>query len=180
MNKKIYIWFGIAGAFLLTFVVGVLGGYAQDIFGEKPTPIPAKEQTPAPTPEDRREIAILTLVISSTPDGKIEGVKLERSVILQGYAPNVLGMQGEWTIELVGAEQTISYGVLDPRHVEVENEQDAKEPYTYIYETNYVWELVVPLFDNNGKDLQIMEINIYDAGGNKIFGTPVDREGWRK
>ena len=104
---------------------------------------------------------------------------LERGRIVQGYAPNVLGMSGDWTVELVGKEETVTYGVLDPRHVEVENEENAEQPFTYIYLPNYRWELVVPLFDD-GQDMQIETIRIYDTEGNQIFESIVDRERWRQ
>lgn len=177
MKRNIFLLMALVTG-VVVFGVIVLSGSAQGPFGDKPTPIPADAQTPAPTPEDSREVAILTLVINSTEEGKIEGVQLERGLIIQSFAPNVLGLPGEWTVELVGEEGTVPFGVLDPRHVEVENEQNAEQPYTYIYETSYVWELVVPLFDNEGKDLLVKEINIFDAEGNLIFNTPVDRERW--
>lgn len=178
MNKKFFTWIAIGVALIVVLMLGVLNGVAQGPFGEKPTPIPPRIQTPAPTPEDNREIAILTLVISSSPEGKIEAVDLERGRIIKSYAPNVLGLAGEWMIELIGREETTSFGVPDPRHVEVENEQGAESPFTYIYETNYAWDLVVPLY-NDGKDLQVQVIRIYDGDGNQIFETPVN-ESWRQ
>lgn len=179
MNKKLYTWLAVGVAVAVLLILSVLTGAAQDTFGEKPTPMSARELTPAPTPEDEREIAILNLVINSSQEGKVESVTLERGRIVKGYAPNVFGQTGDWTVELVGKEKTVSYGVLDPRHVEVENEQNAEQPFTYIYVPSYEWELVVPLYED-GKDMQIEVIKIYDTEGNQIFETNVDRERWRQ
>src|SRR5215475_12732004 len=127
MNKKTYTWIAVGLVFVAILAFSLFMGVAQEPFGEKPTPISARDLTPAPKPEDKREIAILDLVINSSQEGKVESVTLERGRIVQGYAPNVLSMPGEWTVELVGKEQTVTYGVLDPRHVEVENEQNAEQ-----------------------------------------------------
>jgi hypothetical protein len=68
---------------------------------------------------------------------------------------------------------------VDPRHVEVENEENAEQLFTYIYLPTYEWELVVPLFED-GIDMQIEVIKIYDSEGNQIFESIVDRERWRQ
>lgn len=179
MNKRTCTWIAVSLVFVAILAFSVFMGVAQDPFGEKPTPSSARNLTPAPKPDDKREIAILDLVINSSQEGKVESVILERGRIVQGYAPNVLGMSGEWTVELVGKEQTATYGVLDPRHVEVENEKNTEQPFTYTYLPNYKWELVVPLFDD-GRDMHIEVIKIYDSEGNQIFESIVDRERWRQ
>jgi hypothetical protein len=115
MNKKTYTRIAVSLVLVAILAFSVFTGVAQDPFGEKPTPSSARDLTPAPKPEDKREIAILDLVINSSQDGKVESVTLERGRIVQGYAPNVLGISGGWTVELVGKEQTVTYGVLDPR-----------------------------------------------------------------
>lgn len=165
----------VLGALALAIVAGFYGQAVAQEQRIQPTVVPAEALTPAPTPPDNRQVAILTLVIASTDEGKVERVALERGRIVRSYAPHVLVLDGPWTIELVGRE-TIRYGALDPRAVEVETD-DEEAPYTYIIETSALWELVVPLFEN-GKDLEVKEINIYDQDGNLIFSTPVDREAW--
>lgn len=144
---------------------------------EAPTLIPAKLRVPLPTPEDAREIAILELFIASAESRQIEGVELQRASIIRSYAPNVFGLQGPWTVLLLGREE-IEFGVNDPRVVHVYDGED-KAPHGTLFETKVLWELVVPLFDK-GRDLGVKEIRILDQTGKPIFSTPVDREAWRQ
>jgi hypothetical protein len=144
---------------------------------QQPTVVSGDVLTPASTPVDNREVAILDLVIVSAEDGTIETVRLERGRIVRRFAPNVFGLAGAWTVELVGAE-TVSFGTPDPRQAHVLDE-DTDVPHTSTLLTGEVaWELVVPLFAKE-QDLGIQEINIYDETGELIFTTPVDRERWR-
>lgn len=144
---------------------------------KRPTLVPASALTPAPTPADAREVAILTLAVSSNDDGQVEGVQLEKARILNSFAPNVFGRRGPWTIELVG-EQTIRYGILDPRQQRVYADE-IEEPHTTDLLLQMTWEPVVPLFDGS-KDLGVKMINIYDHEDRLIFSTEVDREAWRE
>ncbi|NIS80746.1 MAG: hypothetical protein GTO14_11180 [Anaerolineales bacterium] len=144
---------------------------------EEPTLIPAKVLVPVPTPEDAREIAILDLFVVSTEDGRVEGVELQRARILRSYAPNVLMLQGPWTILLLGRGE-VMYGVRDPRVVHVYDGEE-EVPHGREFEAQVLWELVVPLFDK-GQDLGVKEIRILDQAGELIFSTPVDREAWRQ
>jgi hypothetical protein len=144
----------------------------------KPTVVPPTARTPAPTPEDQREVAILTLIVKAGKEGKVEAVELQKGQIVRSYAPNVLGLSGPWTVELAG-EQSIKYGTLNPLQARVyDDEKDQEVPHSGEALTETTWELVVPLWDQ-GKDLGVKEINIYDENGNLIFSTPVDREKWR-
>lgn len=142
----------------------------------KPTLVPLRVQIPAPTPPDPREVAILTLVINSDLDGRIERIALEQARILRSYAPNVLNRTGPWTVELVGEEE-IRYGVADPRWHEVFPIEEG-EPFQSEYATEVVWELVAPLYLFD-KDLNVQAINLYDETGDRIFTTEVDREKWK-
>ena len=144
--------------------------------GPKPTLVPIEALTPAPTPPDRREVAILTLVIESDPEGQIVLVALEQARILRSYAPDILGRTGPWTVELLG-ETELRYGVRDPRWREV-FPVDRDEPFQNEYATSVVWELVVPLYLFD-EDLNVQVINLYDQVGNLVFETEVDRENWR-
>lgn len=155
-----------------------LSARAQD--QTKPTVVPADFLTPVPTPPDAREVAILTLFITSSPDGKVEKVELQRGSIVQGYAPNVSERPGEWTVEVLGDEK-FSFGVGDPRRLDVSAEpnQPMEAPHTTEFQTEVTWELVVPLYLFD-QDLHATTINIYDQSGNLIFTTPVDRENWKR
>jgi hypothetical protein len=144
--------------------------------GPKPTLVPIEALTPAPTPPDRREVAILTLVIESDPEGQIVLVAMEQARILRSYAPNVVNRTGPWTVELLG-ETELRYGVQDPRWREV-FPVDRDEPFQNEYAASVVWELVVPLYLFD-RDLNVQAINLYDQMGNLIFATEVDRENWR-
>jgi hypothetical protein len=144
--------------------------------GPKPTLVPIEALTPAPTPPDQREVAILTLVTESDPEGQIELVALEQARILRSYAPNVLNRTGPWTVELVG-ERGLRYGVQDPRWREL-FPVDGDEPFQNEWAPNVVWELVVPLYLFD-EDLNVHAITLYDETGNLIFETEVDRENWR-
>jgi hypothetical protein len=142
---------------------------------QRPTVVPATALTPAPTPADRREVAILNLLIKANREGKVEAVELQRGSIVRSFAPNVLGLSGPWTVELVGKD-TIRFGTLNPLYGRVYNdEKDA--PHTGLLATERTWELVVPLYDR-GQDLEVTQINIYDESERQIFSTPVDRERW--
>lgn len=147
--------------------------FAQD---KKPTLVPAELLTPAPTPEDGRQVAILTLVIESGEDGAVKGVQLELGRIINSYAPNVWGRPGEWTVELVGQEKR-QYGILDPRRLEYYDSE--KGQFAQEFQFHVVTDLVIPLYDDK-LDLGVTTINIYDQLGNLIFSTEVDREGWAK
>lgn len=168
---------------LLAVLVLVTGrfsvGEAQRKYGEKPTPIPADVYIRAPDPPDGREIAILSLSVISDEEGQLEVIELLQGRTLNSYAPHVLALSGPWTVELAGEEGTVEYGILDPRMVEIEGgeEYDMEAPYSYIVETDFVWELVVPLYDG-AKDLQVLQINIYDEEKKLVFSTDVNGEGW--
>lgn len=142
----------------------------------RPTVVPAEVLTPAPTPPDGRQVAILNLAIVSAGEGEIEKVTLEQGRIINSYAPNVLGLAGPWTVELVG-EEPIRFGTLNPLVVRVYDEKQ-EVPHDVSQSETTMWELVVPLY-NDGKDLQVREINIYDQNEKLIFTTIVDREAWR-
>jgi len=142
---------------------------------ERPTVVPATALTPAPTPRDAREVAILTLYITADEEGSVEAVELESARIVRSFAPNVLGLSGPWTVELVGRD-TVRFGTLNPLYVRVyDDEEDV--PHSGLWLTETLWRLVVPLYDR-GEDLEVTEINIYDETQEWFFSTPVDREVW--
>jgi hypothetical protein len=144
-----------------------------------PTFMPADALIPAPTPLDDREIAILSLFVVSSVNGEVESVQLEQARITKSYAPSVLLLTGEWKVELIGRDSVLSYGIQDPRRVEMtlESEDESQPPFENMLDPELSWELVVPLYDG-AEDLRVTEIKIYDVSGNLIFSTPVDRDGW--
>jgi hypothetical protein len=142
----------------------------------KPTLVPLKVQTPAPTPPDGREVAILTLVIKSGGEGKLEAIDLETARIIRSYAPNVLNRGGQWTVEVEGVEG-LRFGVQDPRWREAFPEKEGA-PFENEILSQVVWELVVPLYLFD-QDIQAQVINLYDEQGERIFTTEVDRERWK-
>jgi len=162
----------------LPFLSSRLSARAQD--QTKPTAVPAEFLTPVPTPPDAREVAILTLFITSSQDGKVEKAELQHARIVQGYAPNVLGRPGDWTVEVLGDEKLV-YGVVDPRRmdVSVEPNQPSEAPHSTEFQTEVTWELVVPLYQFD-RDLHATDINIFDESGNLIFTAKVDRENWKR
>lgn len=144
-----------------------------------PTFMPADALIPAPTPSDDREIAVLSLLVVSDPDGAVESVQLEQAHIIRSYAPSVLLLTGEWKVELIGRDSVVSYGIQDPRRVEIalDSEDESDPPFMNMLNLDLSWELVVPLYDG-ADDLQVTEIKIYDVSGDLIFSLRVDREGW--
>jgi len=179
LPKAIAMTVSLLAVLFLIYYLMLHNATAQEAFGRQPTLVPARELTPAPTPADNREVAVLRLLISSTERGEIRGVRLMEARIIRSYAPNVLRLAGPWTIELDG-EQPLRYGTLDPRvaHVEHDDKED-EEIHHNIYQTETTWELVIPLFDR-GRELGVRQINIYDDQGERVFSVPVDREEWRK
>jgi hypothetical protein len=147
--------------------------------GRKPTMIPVKEERPVPKLPDRREVALLTLIIESSDNGDVKSVKLERAKIIQSYAPNVLGRAGQWTVEVAGEKKTVSFGVIDPRLLRIYERGERKVPHTTQLQTKAVWELVVPLWDND-QDLGAREIRIVDENKRELFKTRVERDSWLK
>lgn len=125
------------------------------------------------------EVAILTLTIS----GPVTGTLGEGSVLLSGgriektYPPNVLGQPGPWQVEVVGASRTVRFGTFDPRQSEV-LDTAGDQAMTYTYTTPVTWDLVVPLTDEGGNDLEAQRINIYDENFELIFSTEVLYEQW--
>lgn len=168
---------------LLVVLLGTIAGatavavntYAQGEIGQ-PTMVPAEALTPAPTPPDSRRIAILSLLIASNEEGAVEEIGLENGRVLVGYAPNVIGLYGPWTVELVTRDGTsIRYGTLDPRATSVED-GEGDTPHTRFIETSTSYELVVPLSDPEGADLQVAEIRLFDQNGKPIFAATVSDE----
>lgn len=149
---------------------------AQEEF-QRPTVVPATALTPAPTPPDGREVAILNLLIKADKEGTVEAAELESGSIVNSFAPNVLGLSGPWMVELVG-EETIRFGTLNPLYVRVYDDEK-ESPHSGLWLTETTWRLVVPLYDR-GQDLKVTQINIYDENERQIFSTPVDREHWSK
>ena len=145
--------------------------------GEQPTVVPAQDLTPAPPPPDKRQVAILTLVVSSNAAGEVESVKLQQGRIIHSFAPNVLHLAGgEWTVELSTQDQkTIHYGIVDPRRVESFDPQTNQ--YSTFLQPNMTWNLIVPLYDDE-TNLNVVQITLYDQNGKPIFSTPVDYQGW--
>jgi hypothetical protein len=166
---------------LFVFVVGCVVTNENTVDAQeefvRPTLVPAEILTPAPKPADDRQVAILNLVVVSSSDGNIERVTLEQGRIINSFAPNVLGLTGPWTVELVG-EERVRFGTLDPREIRI-YDQNEELPHDVSLGENIAWELVVPLYDN-GQDLGVREINIYDQNENLIFNTLIDREAWQE
>jgi hypothetical protein len=148
----------------------------------KPTFVPAKDLTLAPTPPDNRQVAILTLAIQSDDSGKVREFQLEKGQIITSYAPNVLNRPGDWTVEVIGSNDKLRYGIQDPRKLDVfgpvENKGGENPAHSSEFATNITYDLIVPLYALD-KDLGATEINIYDQDNNRIFSTPVDRERWK-
>jgi hypothetical protein len=157
------------------------GVSAQDIVERgKPTFVPPRDLTPAPTPADGREIAILTLRLESQGGSeRPPGVRLESGRILNSYAPNVLNRPGEWTVEVIG-ESELRYGIQDPRHLHVYGGQQREDTaHSTEFQDMMTLELVVPLY-NLDTNLNAREIRILDQNQNVIFETEIDREGWKR
>ncbi len=150
---------------------------AQEKF-QPPTPVPASAMTPAPKPGDDRQIAILNLTVFTSAEGQIENITLDKGRIIYGYAPNVFGIAGQWTIELVG-KQVYHFKTSDPRQVHVLDGNEEVPHSTFILTGKFPWELVVPLY-SKAIDLGIVTINIYDENDQLIYSTPVNREEWLK
>jgi hypothetical protein len=135
--------------------------------------------TPAPTPPDARRVAILTLRITSTTDGKLDGIHLEKGRIVGSYAPHVLGVRGEWTVILVShTQQRLTFGIEDPRRLSSFDPHNVQDPHTTKLLPDVTVELVVPLNDQLGKDLRVVQINIADQNQQQVFSTPVDYSAW--
>jgi hypothetical protein len=143
----------------------------------KPTLIPPENKTPAPTPSDPREVAILTLIVKSGPDGQLDSIVLKEGLIINSYAPNVLERTGPWTVELVG-DEALRYGILDPRWQEAFPGSEGDEFESEIKD-EVVWDLVAPLYLFD-RDLRIQTILIYDQSGARVFAADVDRQNWRR
>ncbi|MGH2538655.1 MAG: hypothetical protein ACRDHL_14800 [Candidatus Promineifilaceae bacterium] len=164
-----------AAALVAAALSGCATGSEAQQLRELPTVVPAQELTPAPTPADGRQVAILQLVVLSNADGRVEEVRLEKGQIVTAFAPNVFGRAGAWTVELVG-RTPMRFGVPDPREAHIEDGEEGA-PHTTEILAEVSWELVVPLSDK-GQPLGVEEIRILDQNGELIFSTPVDREAW--
>lgn len=178
--KRSYLIIGI----LLLLAISVLAlslvsqAVAQD--QQKPTVVPADVLTPAETPSDKRDVAVLTFSIVSSEDGKLERLDLQKAQIIRSYAPNVLDRPGEWTIEVLGDEKIV-YGVQDPRQMNVYGlpNETTQVPHQTEFLREITWETVVPLYLFD-RDINATEIHIYDRDGQLIFSTKVDRDNWTR
>jgi len=164
----------LAGGILVLSLARSVWKTSSESYQVKPvTPVPAGVFTPAPTPEDDRRIAVLTLRIESDEDEQVRVVELVESMIVRGYGPNVFGLQGPWTVELVSREgEMLQYGILDPRAARVED-LEGEVPHTVMIESKIVTDLVIPLNTAEGKDLNIGEIRLLDQPGNLIFAATI-------
>jgi hypothetical protein len=129
---------------------------------------------PVPKSSAERRVAILNLRVISGDKGEVKSVELQRGRVINSFAPNVLNVSGQWMVELVG-QQVYSFGCSDPRRVEAENDE-FKKPFIYVFEKVIEWELVAPLNNAAGKDLQVKRVNIYDQERNLIFAASVDQD----
>lgn len=173
------IWLIMIGVLLLGalgLAIGLPMRSVAQVRDPKPTLIPLRVQTPAPTPPDDRQIAILTLVIQSNPEGELEQIILEQGRVIKSYAPNVFDRTGQWTVELLGNEE-MRFGIQDPRWREAFPSGERNQFESELI-TDLLWELVVPLYYYE-KDLGVEVIRIYDQRGEPIFSVEVDREGWK-
>lgn len=181
MTRKLMLILTVLGgvvAVVMILLISSPGITAQEEVGPKPTFIPPEALTPAPTPEDGRQVAILMLAVSGEGED-LRGIQLERGQIVNSYAPNVAGRPGEWTVEVTG-EGNLRFGISDPRRLHVYGETDNREQAHMSEVTgNIRFELVVPLWDQD-RDLGAKEIRIFDQQGNEIFMTEVDRENWQR
>jgi hypothetical protein len=133
--------------------------------------ISASVLTPAPTPADDRNIAVLTLVIRSDGAGNVVEVVLRDGSVVPGYGPNVLNRPGAWTVSLAsGAGEALRYGAPDPRQVRVEGGSD-DAPHTSAFEPEVEVVMVIPLHDAEGRDLAVTGLRLYDQSGNLIFAA---------
>ncbi len=173
------IWLFMLGILILAalgIVIGLPIRSVAQVREPKPTLIPPQVQTPAPTPPDNREVAILTLIVQSNPEGELEQIALEHGRIIRSYAPNVFDRTGQWTVELLGSEE-MRFGVQDPRWRESFPTGERNQFESELV-SDLLWELVVPLYYFE-KDLGVEMIRIYDQRGEPIFSVEIDREGWR-
>src|SRR5574341_2655791 len=186
MNRQLS-WAIVVGALAVLAIIALtlLPGRSGAQEQVRPTFVPIEVEQGAPTPEDDREVAALTLVVTSSQEGKLEGIELESGQILHSYAPNVLERPGQWTVEVIGANGELRYGVQDPRYLNVYGEpgnqepaEEGQPPHSSELLTSTTWDLVVPLY-NNEVNLEATQINIYDQEGTLIFSTEVDRERWK-
>lgn len=175
MNKRILLTIAFLALASLSLILAASGGGIARAQGEiegLPTPRPADDLVAAPTPDDDRQVALLTLRVLSNEDGQVVGVEIVESEFLGSFAPNVIGLSGPWAIALVG-EEIISYGVLDPRLVRMEGDEDS--PHSSFIDPDLEWQLVVPLYDG-GQDLRVVSIAIADDEGNIVFAALIDSE----
>ena len=162
---------------LLLVVLGLVGAWFMGPGlpgGDRPL---AAALTPAPTPADDRQIAVLTLHVVSNETGDVLGVEMVEGRQVAGYGPNVANRPGPWTVLLTASgSQALRYGIQDPRLARVES-QDPSAPHGTLLEADITFELVVPLATAEGEPLAVDVIRILDHSGRLIFGAGLrDRE----
>ena len=143
--------------------------------GMRPTTgqISAAALTPAPTPADSRQIAVLTLLVRSNEAGDVSEVAMIDGVVQPGYGPNVANRPGAWTVSLVAnADEVLRFGTPDPRQVRVEGGAD-DVPHTTAFEPEIEFVLVLPLSDPEGTNFAVTQLRLYDQPGNLIFAAGV-------
>jgi hypothetical protein len=143
--------------------------------GMRPTTgrISAAALTPAPTPADGRQIAVLTLRVRSSEAGDVSEIVMVEGVIQPGYGPNVAKRPGAWTVSLIAnADEVLRFGTPDPRQVRVEGGA-GDVPHTTAFEPETEFVLVIPLSDPEGTNLEATQLRLYDQPGNLIFAAGV-------
>jgi hypothetical protein len=133
--------------------------------------ISAAALTPAPTPADSRQVAILTLIVHSDAAGAVSAVEMVEGVVRSGYGPNVVNRPGAWTVSLMSASaEVLRFGTPDPRQIRVEGGA-GDVPHTSAFEPEVEVTLVVPLSAADGADLSATQLLLFDQPGNLIFAA---------
>lgn len=156
--------------------VGALACILTGDLGPSPSRLRAAALTPAPTPADDRQVAVLTLKVTSNEAGEVTGAVMVGGFVQAGFGPNVLNRPGAWTVSLGSTgEEVLRYGVPDPRLVRVEGGV-GEEPHTSFVEPEVEFDLIVPLSDASGNALSVTELRLLDQAGSLIFTAGL-REG---
>jgi hypothetical protein len=154
----------------------------------KPTMIPYEVRATADQPSDEREVAVLQLVIEAEEGdellpARVTEVQLSRAYIVQGFAPNVEGREGAWTVAVTGEVGEFRFGIenLAVLHVYPSTEELQENPelgsHERVVQSGIVVDLIIPLYQLE-ENINAQTIAILDESGTVIFETTIDREVW--
>ncbi len=129
---------------------------------------PGDNPRPAVRPTDGRQVAVLNIQFQFE-NGKVLEAEIVESKRIASIAPKVFNRRGgDWQVLIDGSRQN-SFFVFSPAYLEADEEEGAKNPFTWVQQDGTVnWSLVVPLYRGTST-LNAESITIIDRRSGEVI-----------